>query len=508
MTRRQALWLVAGLGFAAVLVAVLFWMMLISVAETVTRPAPPRAEATPMQPPAPSSIALPVRLPLALLEQTVEGAVPTVLWTIDEPGRVCVPAARLKLFSARLKVTPDIRCRIVGTVTRGPIRLAGKGDRLQLVMPMSAVITARDIAGIIAQETATASAMVTADLQPSLAADGRLTARIGLSYDWQQEPSVTVMGQSISLTSKAEERLAPVLAKAQIDLARQLSQVTVRNKLEALWRTGFTVESLNRRNPPTWLRLTPQGLGFGGIAIEGKNMRIDMALNALAEVHLGAQPARPQPTSLPPIAAAGSTRGLILNVALLSDYATLQKVTAKALAKVAARGIEVPEYGRVRVRFRRIILYGTGGGRLALGLDLVAKGPRQFVNTHGRVWLTARAHTMANSERVLIRDVRLFTGGTKNQQLPLLVAVAQTETVRAALADALAQDFTRDYARLRTKIDKALLAVPLGDFRLSAQLSDVRHGEVLALGQGLYMPVTATGSARLDYAQKVQARPR
>ncbi|WP_372915837.1 hypothetical protein [Sandarakinorhabdus sp.] len=32
MTRRQALWLVAGLGFAAVLVAVLFWMMLISVA--------------------------------------------------------------------------------------------------------------------------------------------------------------------------------------------------------------------------------------------------------------------------------------------------------------------------------------------------------------------------------------------------------------------------------------------------------------------------------------------
>ena len=494
MTRRQARWLVAGLGFAALVAAALFWLLPGSVVGGALIPAPPRAAPTPLPPPSISSIALPVRLPLALLQKAVEDALPESLWAIDEPDRVCVPAARVK-------VTPDIRCRLTGNVVRGPIRLGGTGDRLRVVIPLAAVITARDIGGVIARETATASAMVTADLRPTLTADGQLSARIRLAYDWQQEPGVSLLGQRIRLTEQADEKLAPVLARAEADLSRRLAGLLVRERLAGLWRSGFLVESLNRRNPPTWLRLTPQGIGLGGITVEGKDLRIDAVLNALAEVHVGAAPSRPQPTPLPRIAAAGPASGIILNVGVLSDYATLEAVVAKALTKVAVRGIAVPEYGQVRVRFRRTKLYGTENGRLALGLDITARGPRQLLNTSGRVWLTASAQTTPGSERVLIRDVRLFTGRARDSQLPLLVAVAQTEIVRATLEEALSQDFSRDYNKLMAKIDKALVAVPIGDFRLSAQLGDVRHGKVLALGQGLYMPVTARGSARLDYAR-------
>ena len=56
------------------------------------------------------------------------------------------------------------------------------------------------------------------------------------------------------------------------------------------------------------------------------------------------------------------------------------------------------------------------------------------------------------------------------------------------------------------KIDRALADVKIGDFRLALQLDDVRHGKAVVLGQGLYLPVTATGQARLDYAD--QPRPR
>lgn len=501
MTRRRALWLVAGLGFAALVVAALIWVMLSRVVSAVAGQAPPRAAPIPLPPPASSSIALPVRLPMALLQKAVEDAVPTILWAINEPDRVCVPAARVKLFKSRVKVTPDIRCRLVGTAVRGPIRITGEGNRLRLVMPISAEIVARDIGGIIAHETATATAVVTADLRPTLSTTGQLTAQIGLAYDWQEEPGITLLGQHIRLTEKADAKLAPVLAKAEKDLARRLVALPVRRQLETLWRSGFTVESINQRNPPTWLRLTPLELGLGGIVVEGKDLRIDAVLKAVAEVHVGAAPTRPQPTPLPPINRAEPASGLRLDLTVLSDYATLEKVTAKALAKLAGGGIEVPKYGRVRVRFRRTILYATRNGRLALGFDLSAKGPRQLINTRGRVWLTARADTLPGSEHVLISDVRVFTGNARHQQLPLLVAVMQTETVRATLEAALAQDFTDDYAKLMTRIDKALLAVPIGDFRLSAQLSRVHHGKVVVLGQGLYMPVIANGSARLDYAR-------
>ncbi len=500
MTRRRALWLVAGLGVAALVVAGLAWIMLQSVVETVTSKAPPRAAPTPLPPPTVSSIALPVRVPLALLQKTVNDAVPVKLWTIDEADRVCVPAARMKLFKARVKVTPDIKCRIIGTVTRGPIRLTGKGEELRLEMPLSAEITARDIGGIIPHETATATALVTADLRPGLTADGHLSAAIHLAYDWRQEPGVMLMGQRIRLTEKVDQKLGPILQKAQSDLSRKLATLPVRAELERTWRSGFTVQSLNRRNPPAWLRLTPQGFGVGRIAVDADQLRIDAVLDALAEVHLGAAPLRPVPTPLPPIAAAGPADGLTLNVAVLSDYATLEGVIGKALVKVAAKGINVPDYGRVRVTFRRAILYGTDDGRLALGLDLHARGPHQVLNARGRVWLTARADTLPDSERVLIRDVRLFTAAGDDAQLPLLVAVAQSETVRVTVETALAQDFSRDYTKLMAKIDKALLAVPVGDFRLSAQLQQVRHGKVLALGQGLYLPVQASGTARLDYA--------
>ena len=508
MKRRRALWLAAGLGVAAVVAAALIWVLLNRASTPIVTPAPPHAAPTPLPPPAPSSIALSVRLPMAVLQKAVEAAVPTTLWAIDEPDRVCVPAASVKLFAARVKVTPDIRCRLVGTAIRGPIRLTGTGGQLRLIMPISAEIRARDIGGIIASETVTATALVTADLRPTLTDDGRLTMRIGVAYDWQQEPGVTIMGQRIRLTDKADAKLAPVLAKVEIDLERRLVAVPVRERLEALWRSGFSVSSLNKRNPPTWLRLTPLGLGLGGIAVEGKELRIDAVLTALAQVHVGAVPARPQPTPLPRIATAGSARGVTLNVAVLSDYATLEKVVAKALAKMATRGIEVAEYGRVKVRFRRTILYGTNDGRLALGLDLSARGPQQLLNTRGLVWLTARAETVPGSQQVLIRDVQLFIGAARDQQLPLLVAVAQTEIVRDTLEAALAQDFTRDYAKLMAKIDKALLAVPIGDFRLSAQLTDIRHGRVLVLGQGLYLPVTASGSGRMDYAKAEIRRAR
>lgn len=502
MSRRR-LWLWIGAP-AALVIGLAVWLL-----EPIWRSgtinlgaAPPRAKNTPLPPPAASSIALPVHLPLALLQKAINDAVPATLWAIDEPGKVCVPAARIKLFDTQLKITPDIKCRIVGDVVRGPIRLSGRGPVIHVEMPLSAAVSAQDIGGIIKQETATATALVTAELRPTLTPEGRLTARMQLAYDWQQEPGVTLMGQRIRFTEKIDRKLAPVLAKAETALTRELANTAIKDQLDDIWRQGFTVQQINKRNPEAWLRLTPQQLALGKIAVEGKTLHIDAVLNAIAEVKLGQAPQQPQPVPLPPIARAGPAAGLILHTAVLSDYATLEPVIGKALAKISAKGIMVPDYGRVKVRFGRPTLYATDGGRLALGLDIVARGPRQLLDTRGRVWLTAKAHTAPNSERVLIRDLQLVTDHADGVQLPLLVAVAVADPVRLALEQSLVQDFSRDYAKLMAKIDTALAAVKIGKFQLKAELRDVRHGRVLALGQGLYLPVEARGAARIDYAPR------
>ncbi|WP_156257271.1 DUF4403 family protein, partial [Sandarakinorhabdus oryzae] len=251
----------------------------------------------------------------------------------------------------------------------------------------------------------------------------------------------------------------------------------------------------------------PQALAVEGIAVERRDLRIDARLGALAEVVLGAQPATPTATPLPLIGARGGPPGLLLQSAVLADPATLQRPIDRALAKVSARGVLLPQIGRVKVRFGPSSLYATNGGRLALGLDIRARGPRQLLDTRGRIWLTARPETRPDSERMDVRDLKLAAGEGDDVQLPLLVAVAQSADVKAALEEALSQDFARDYTRLLGKIDTAITSIRIGDFRLAMTLDTVRHGKAVVLGQGLYMPVTASGSARLDYAPD-QARPR
>lgn len=463
--------------------------------------APPRAAPEALPQPAASSIGLPVHLPLDVLERAINEAVPATLWQIDEPGKTCVPAQRIKLFKSRVKITPDLKCRIVGEASRGPIRLSGRQGRIRVEMPVSAEVRAQDIGGIIKQETATATALVTAELRPMLTPQGRLTARIQLDYDWQKEPGVTLLGQRIRFTEKIDRKLAPALARAEVALSRELANSAIKGQLEAIWRDGFTVQEINKRNPAAWLRLTPQSLGVGKIAVEGRTLHIDAVLNAIAEVKLGEAPPPPPPGPLPPLIPAGAApAGFILHTAVLSDFAPLEAVIAKALTKLSTKGIEVPDYGTVNVRFGRPTLYATDGGRLALGLEIAARGPRQLLDTRGRVWLTARAVTGPGSEQVLIRDLQLVADQADGVQLPLLVAVAVAEPVRLALEVSLAQDFTRDYARLMAKIDKALTSVKIGKFELKAQMHDISHGKVLALGQGLYMPVEARGAARIDYA--------
>jgi hypothetical protein len=507
MRRRTRHWLLGGtLALAAM--GGLSWQLLRETQTAAIATAPPRAAPSPLPPPPPSSIALPVRVPLALLEAAVNDAVPQQLWQVDKPGSVCLKAGRVRMFGAKLKLTPDVKCRIVGDVIRGPIRLSSRDNKLHLAMPVAATLEARDIGGLSMGKGAEAKALITADLVPELTRDGRLTARIQLRYDWRQEPTVSILGQQIRLTEKADEKLAPMLAKMEAELPRRLATLPVRSELEKLWRQGFTVQSINRRNPAAWLRLTPQALAVDGMKVERRDLRIDARLGALAEVVLGQQPAAPVATPLQAIGKTGGPPGLLLHSAVLADPATLQRPIDKALAKVAARGVLVPEWGRVKVRFGPSTLYATEGGKLALGLQIRARGPRQLLDTRGRLWLTARPETQPDSERMLVRDLALAAQPGDDVQLPLLVAVAQSAEVKAALEDALTQDFTRDYTKLLGKIDRALAEVKTGEFRLAMRLDEVHHGKAVVLGQGIYLPVTATGSARLDYAPMLQPRPR
>lgn len=480
------------------LIALLF---LAGCSRTAHIPAPPRTHAAPQLPAESSTIVVPVSAPLSELEAAIDGELPHRLWAIDQHEDQCVPPQRVNLGFAKLKVLPKLGCRIVGQVTRGHIRLSGRGDRLVIAMPIQATITADKVGGI-ASKTATGAAMVHATARLSIAGDWRPTARVSIDYDWTNPPGIDFLGRRIAFAQKADQRLQPIVASLERTLPHQLAKLDLRSRLSDVWRHGFAVLSLNRDNPPAWMRVTPRRLGVGGYRVAGRTLTLTLAAEALTETFVGPRPADPKPTPLPPPLPVPPEQGLRFFVPVVADYQQLEPVVGRALTKRAAKGITLAGIGAVDAQFGTVTIYPTTGGRLAIGVDARAKArDKPLLTTSGRIWLTALPFNRANSQAVEARDIQLVAD-TDSRTVNLLASVFNDTGVRDSIAAGLRHDFAPDYARVLGKARAAIGGRREGDFLLSADIRKVTTGTLAVTGAGLFLPVRAEGVATIAYRPK------
>lgn len=456
---------------------------------------PPRANDAIRVDPSPSLIAVPVDVDLVDLQRVLERELPRTMWQIDKPGQTCAGRKRIDLGIAKLK-TPAIKCRIVGQVTRGAIRLAGSGSTIRAAIPLTAGVRAETAGGML-KETATARAMAHAVIKLSLARDWTPRGTLDLDYDWTDTPHVEILGVRVDLTEQADKKLAPVIAKLERELPGELGRIGVRRAIDDAWRSAFATVSVNAANPPVWMRITPKAFQYGGYTIDGGRMHLKLGMRAITETHVGHRPAPPAPTPLPPLEPLATADGtLSFFIPVFSDYSVLEPVLMKALAKRSARPFDVPGLDPVRARFERVRIYGTTGGRIAVGLTFAALETGETKPSRGTVWLTGRPVTLPNSRRVGFTDFAV-TGTTDRVGGDLIIDVINAPGIAPMIAEVLAQDFERDYARLIGKIDRAIEAKREGRLLIRADLKEARTGQLQAAGAGLYLPVWATGTASI-----------
>jgi hypothetical protein len=461
--------------------------------------APPRAADAIVFPNEPSQIAVDLKVSLADLEQALERELPRELWQIDRPGSECVASQKVDLALFKVK-SPKINCDITGTVTRGRLRLSGSGEALRVTLPVRGTLAARDIAGIFKGETATGAAEVTLALRLDLTPEWRLASKTRLDYRWTREPGIDFLGRRITFTSEADRELGPVKREVERIVARELARLPVRDTAAQGWQQAHAVFVLNARNPAVWGKLTPQQFRFGGYTVKGRELTLRLGLDALMETFVGMKPDAAQPAALPPLARRGKSAPTSdLHVPVIADYAVLEPVVAKALAKRAQRPFLIKDYGSVTAQFDDIAVYGTGTGRIAVGGTFRADSDLPLIATaKGTIWLTARPVSEPNSRIVRFADIRI-TGSTDIIGESFLFALANSPDFQGAITDALAQSFEKDFMDLRGKIDRALAARKgrLTDYAVT--IDTIETGVITAHGAGLYLPVdmTARISAKL-----------
>jgi len=82
----------------------------------------------------------------------------------------------------------------------------------------------------------------------------------------------------------------------------------------------------------------------------------------------------------------------------------------------------------------------------------------------------------------------------------ILIALAGSPAFSSVIAGALSQNFTHDLEELKGKIRRAIGDRKTPHFRIRTNLDSTEIGQISAHGQGLYLPVRATGRASIRYA--------
>lgn len=463
---------------------------------------PPRADDSIEVPAQNSTIAVPVEADLSNLATQLSREIPRTLWRINQPNQTCVPSEKVKIAFVKIK-TPKIECDIVGTVTRGAMTIDGRGQDIVVTMPIHAEVQARDIGGVLKQETATGDATVRAVVRLSLDNQWNPRGKVNIEYDWTDAPHVEFLGQRIEFTSEADEKLQGVIARLERTLPRELAKLGLRQEIEKLWGQAFTSLQLNRSDPPVWMRVTPQRLKYGGYTLRGKRLELDLGMDARTETFVGDKPPAPERKPLPAMARLeGEPGGMLFFIPVIADYDQLEPVIAKALVKRSARPFDVPGIGLVKARFGEVEAYGTTDNRIAVGVTFAAaRVDERFGDAEGRVWLTATPVNEAGSRKVSFSDLEI-TGDTDRESTDFLLDIANAPGFAQTIAVALAQNFEGDYDELMTKIRNAIDTTREGDVIIHAKIEDVKTGELKAAGQGLYLPVWGTGTASVELSPR------
>ena len=184
---------------------------------------------------------------------------------------------------------------------------------------------------------------------------------------------------------------------------------------------------------------------------------------------------------------------------VLADYAQLEPVVQLALRRLAAKGISLTGVGPVDAEFGKVTIYSTTGNHLAVGVETSVKPKSGSLGTtKGEIWLTALPYNNAGSQMVRARDIGI-AGNTDSSVANLLVALFDDTGVRESIREGLTHDFAGDYAKVLASAQRAIGERREGDFVLSAKVTRVTNGSIRVTGQGLFLPVRATGQATIAY---------
>jgi hypothetical protein len=351
-------------------------------------------------PPSPplSSISVPLEIPIGILTELLEDAVPRSLGKVD----------------SMWPVPRDGRARVEIALQRGSfgLQIVEQDARIETTIAYALKVAYDvpafpDVGGSCGTGDAPKPRLRVAISSPvSIARDWTLSTRSHVEYvrPASAEPrdrcEVTLFGVDVTDDVAAA---AKTFIQEHLDAVdRSAARVDTRGRFAEWW--GKLREPIQLEDS-LWLAIGPEAIRRGPIRGTGDTVEVELALGARPRIVYGARP-RGRLAPLPPLDTGHVEPELNLLVDARAAYPAISDFLANHL------GGTVVELGGRRVRIRALRIYGIGAGRLALELDLDG-------DIAGRLYLTGTPFIDAKSGSISIPNLE-FDEATRRELFPIL----------------------------------------------------------------------------------------
>ncbi|MEM1134003.1 MAG: DUF4403 family protein [Pseudomonadota bacterium] len=479
-----------GMTITAVMLLGLAVYGIISVTVIGSTPRPSRIQPDLVSNNSISTVRIPVSGRLDYLAEILNGEVPDRLVTINEPKRICL--------KTKSKLLPDISCRLQGFVDRERIRLGGSGKTLTITIPVNIQVEVLDIGDIIKRETVTGSMQVIMRVQPQLSSDWQPSAKVDIDYQWSEEIGIDALGQRITFGSRIEPEIRKVAQRIEQRLPQLIRKLNAREKVESIWHAGFTVERA-KSEPEIWVRFTPQQIGMADYLIRDGQLIVDLAVQAQTETIFGPEPEKPEKTPLPDLMADLPDKGINVQVPVYVPYDVFEKPLGDIVGLGKFRQVELEDGTTTDARFNSIEMFGTEGGRLAIGLDVSIKSAVPlFDEVEGDIWIVAKPKLDVAAKTIGISDLEVVSQ-TDSPAFNLLAGAISVAEIDDELIAQISYDFSSYYEEGLRKADEWLAAEPLEGFVFNGDLESADFKQLHVAPQGMVIEAWARGTGRMQY---------
>jgi hypothetical protein len=442
---------------------------------TVLDPAPPvaRSDILPSEA-APSTISVPLALPLSVLVELLEDAVPRTHGTLDS-----------------LVAVPDRgRTSVEIALERGPFSVSMVDDVARMATTLRYRL--RVSYDLPALPDPGGSCGFDGDRRPGLGVSIR--SPVSLAGDWTLRTKaevvdvrpatetaadrceVSVVG--LDVTDRVVEGARGFLVDHLDDIDRRAAGVDTRSRFEGWWRT---LQEPIELGDSLWLAMGPETITRGRVTGTRDSLWVPLTLSARPRILLGPRPSLSL-VSLPPLDSGAVEPRLDLLVDGRADYRAGSRFLTDRLA-----GTDLALTGFM-LRMESLRVYGVGGGRLALEV-------RVSGDVRGTLYLTGSPTIDPAESRVSVPDLD-FDVATEQAVfgiVPTLVALSLRDFLReqATWPVGPAVEFLAEW--LLRGLNRDLSA----DLRVTGTVDSVGIVGVYPLREVLLVRMSARGSASL-----------